>query len=124
MRGQSADLGGFVICLGRCSRMRTVNKTGLAMLIFDTFETRQKAEQFADCVKQKYGVDAFVYDSQAESEGQNAQGIEFAEWIAKYDICPFELMAPIVLVHRPKDASKESKIEKMVRKFNGVFAGT
>jgi hypothetical protein len=43
-----------------------------------------------------------------------------------YDMFPFGLVAPIVLVERlwPDESDDEEHIEEDVEKFEGVFAGT
>lgn len=85
-------------------------------MIFDGFPTRADAEAFASHVKEEFGREATVHDSQEESDEED----EF----------PFELTPPIVLVDR-RYSSKgrlrsngEGRIERRVEKFNGRFAGT
>jgi hypothetical protein len=113
-------------------------------LIFDRFKTRKKAEAFAAHVRETYKRKASVYDSQEASQGPNG-GFPKDNDVEVYDIFPYELTAPIVLVERFheqidsaifNDPSKlrkyidegqpdtESFIENDVEKFGGVFAGT
>lgn len=79
------------------------------MLIFDGFDSRFQAETFSTTVAAQYGLAATVYDTQDQSDA--------------VDIFPYTLDPPIVLVQRaaPK---LEARVEVLVERFGGRFAGT
>lgn len=79
------------------------------MLIFDGFESRLQADTFATTVAAEFGLAATVYDTQDQSDA--------------VDIFPFTLDPPIVLVQRA-DPELEARVELLVERFGGRFAGT
>ena len=80
------------------------------MLIFDSFASVKRANEFARHVERTFGRKALVFESQADSD--------------KFDPFPFELFPPIVLVERDDHYSGEKPIEASVVQFGGVWAGT
>lgn len=76
------------------------------MLIFDSFPTIDKANEFVFLVHQTFGLNPQIFDCQDESN--------------QVDFFPFKLIAPIVLVERGKF---DWTIIAMVEGF-GEFAGT
>lgn len=81
------------------------------MLIFDRFQKREQAEEFAAAVKERFGRETYVFDSQ---EAANES-----------DPFPFALDGYIVHVERDYDHYEvEDEILPFVRDFGGVFAGT
>lgn len=82
------------------------------MLIFDRFPSKEKAKAFSEQVYRKTGRKTILCDSQEESDA--------------HDPFPFQLEPPIVLVERDSDTGPqfETKIERGVTAFGGVFAGT
>ena len=83
------------------------------MLIFDKFPDQKHADAFAVHVRDTFLRATRVCDSQEKSN--------------QYDLFPFLLQPPIVLVER--DSGKrgcllESQIEEAVKQFGGEFAGT
>lgn len=81
------------------------------MLIFDKFLSRDLAVKFAAFVSRKHGKRAIVCDSQAEAD--------------QYDLFPFVLQPPIVLVERDEIGGPiESAIESKAPYYGGSFAGT
>jgi hypothetical protein len=81
------------------------------MLIFDGFSSKEKAEDYARAVTEKFKRSATVYDSQEQSNA--------------VDPFPFELSPPIVLVERLEIGDElEDEIEDMVHGYGGEFAGT
>lgn len=79
------------------------------MLIFDSFELRSQAEEFATTVAARHGLAATVYDTQDQSDA--------------VDIFPLTLVPPIVLVQRA-DSELEAQVELLGEEFGGRFAGT
>ena len=78
-------------------------------MIFDGFESRLQADTFATTVAAEFGLAASVYDTQDQSDA--------------VDIFPFTLNPPIVLV--PRAAPKlEARVQVLVERFGGSFAGT
>jgi hypothetical protein len=100
------------------NKAREINhkKEETAMLIFDQFPAREKAEQFAEQVKRQFQIGATVYDSQDESN--------------VVDVFPFKLWPPIVLVDRrdgetaDESVALEDEVRSLVVDFSGEFAGT
>lgn len=98
--------------------------------IFDSFPSKTKAEQYVKAVR-RLGIKADVWDS---AELMNAAGIRAIS--AKNDntidpltkkVCDvfqFQLIPPIVTVHRFTNEKAEEKAEAMVGKYGGVFVGT
>jgi hypothetical protein len=81
------------------------------VLIFDGFAFREKAEEYATWVTEKYQRSATVYDTQEQSDA--------------VDPFPFRLFPPIVLVERIEIGDEqEQQIEEAVQDFDGRFAGT
>lgn len=79
------------------------------MLIFDGFESRFQAENFATTVATQFGLVGTVYDTQDQSDA--------------VDIFPFTLDPPIVLVQRAGSVV-EAQVEALAERFGGRFAGT
>jgi hypothetical protein len=81
------------------------------MLICDGFGSRERAEEFAVAVMEKYNRAATVYDTQEQSN--------------VVDPFPFQLSPPIVLVERLAIGDElEPDIEDMVHSFGGDYVGT
>jgi len=81
------------------------------MLIFHQFPDKKHAEDFAAAVRDTYGRETHVCDSQEESD--------------YLDPFPFKLTPPIVLVEREYGFVTEAwPLPQLTKKFHGVFAGT
>jgi len=97
-------------------------------LIFNKFDSREQADAFAGHVRKTYNRKVSVYDSQDAAAGEGT-GKNFRELMSDsenvYDVFPWQLDAPIVLVERIDEGyTQEELIEADVEKFAGVFAGT
>jgi hypothetical protein len=81
------------------------------LLIFDTFPDREQAIQFqAEVQRVCQPLKAHLCDDQKEFE--------------KYDVFPWQLRYPVIVVERSDSQSMELKAEKLVKQFGGTFAGT
>ena len=83
------------------------------MMIFDSFPSREKAEEFAGWVRIRFKRKTKVCTSQDESD--------------KVDPFPCELTPPIVLVTRVWKYGThlyEEDVVASVQRFGGSFAGT
>jgi len=78
--------------------------------IFDSFANTERAEGFVAAVKDKYDLEAEVFDTQQESDA--------------VDPFPFVLTPPIVLVERLGGNKQEENLKRLVREYGGDFAGT
>lgn len=80
------------------------------MMIFDRFRTPADAEAFA----------------QAAQNITQEPSITVHNWedFEKYDVFPYELVFPVVLVPRLDTIEAEEAIEALVDEFRGEFAGT
>jgi hypothetical protein len=79
-------------------------------LIFDHFKTLKRAEEFAQVVRGRYGLDAQVFDSDEEAQ--------------EHDPFPWRQEPPVVHVDRSDDLDVELEIEELVRDYGGEHAGT
>lgn len=77
------------------------------MLIFDSFETLEKAEAFASFVRGGIGYGAKAYSERRDD----------------IDPFPFELTAPVVYVVRASEKI-EAEMREVAKRYGGVFAGT
>ena len=102
-------------------------------LIFDKFPSKEKADAFAVTVKEEFGLEAEVFDSQEASE----EGLNDPNTTGLRDWFPQRLDPPIVLtdlidwdesLSRQDDIDRivaaEGRVEKAVEPFGGTFAGT
>jgi hypothetical protein len=99
-------------------------------LIFDSFPSTQKAEDFVAAVR-KLGIRADVWNSGDEMNAAGQRAIVRREnndidpkTNKVCDVFPFALRGAVVTVRRFENEAAESKAEAMVSKFGGVFAGT
>jgi hypothetical protein len=94
-------------------------------MIFDNFPTREQADNFAAEIKQRFfcRVDVFGSQEDMETPAPAAFGGNRDSKLL-WDVFPFQLTAPIVLVDRDGDYTQELQIEKAVVLFGGTFAGT
>jgi hypothetical protein len=80
------------------------------MLIFDCFDTLDRAETFATAVRERYKRTATVCTSKEESD--------------KIYPFPYALGPPIVLVERNDTLQEEFEIEQLGELMGGIFVGT
>lgn len=80
------------------------------MLIFDRFPSLSEAESFASAAQEQTGDPSIIVNNLEEFE--------------KYDVFPWELEYPAVLVPRLISVEEEEDIELLVVEFGGEFAGT
>ena len=87
------------------------------MLIFDSFDSVEKARGFSAYVQDNFQQEAHVCDSVEEAD--------------EIDPFPFELFPPVVLVARDwrglgndAELAREDDVIASVRQFGGRFAGT
>jgi hypothetical protein len=83
-------------------------------LIFDSFSSRQQADQFVAAVKTETGLEAKVFDTVDEAQ--------------EHDPIPATLAAPVVHIDRPqlmeeRGEAIEHHIEDMVGEYGGRFVG-
>lgn len=83
--------------------------------IFDSFPSHRDADRFVTALAKKHGVLAGVYDSQDISD--------------HVDPAMFELTPPVVLVSQTPAISwhaepRQEQLEKLARRFGGLYAGT
>lgn len=93
-------------------------------MIFDRFETRSRAEEYAAHIANTFGLKTQVFDSQDEMEEPRPPflgGDRPADQM--WDVFPSALIAPIVLVDRT-EFDIERKVEDAVKEFAGVYCGT
>jgi len=101
-------------------------------LIFDEFPSLKKAEAFQQAVQNRYlGQPTHIWTDQDEMEHlycrQLSDNPEHADAIygePLADMIPAVLKPPIVLVERFDDAADENKVETLVTRYGGEFAGT
>jgi hypothetical protein len=83
-------------------------------LIFDAFENRDCADEFCNAVEAMFGLETQVFMTVEASDA--------------HDPFPFGLKVPIVHVERPghgKEGDRiERRLERMVTRYKGLFAGT
>jgi hypothetical protein len=79
-------------------------------MIFDRFPSRREADGFAASVTRLTGLGASVYDDEAAA--------------MEHDLFPLRLVPPIVHVDRDDDPEVEKRIVRLVRRYNGTYAGT
>lgn len=98
-------------------------------LIFDTFPSLKKAEAFLRAVQKRYpGQPTHIWMDQDEMEGLYCRQIRedceetYGQPLA--DLIPALLKPPIVLVERFDNAADEDKVEALVTRYGGEFAGT
>lgn len=95
-------------------RIQRHRKGKLGMMIFDNFKDSAQLEPFRVAAQQvtKQYIDepSVIVNNWEEFE--------------KYDVFPYELVFPCVLVPRLDSMKEEARIEKLVEKLGGEFAGT
>lgn len=82
------------------------------MLVFDRFPTYDAAIDFAIKVRKTMRLETIICRTEEQA--------------AEFDLFPFELTSPIVLVARfyPIQEEVERLVEKWATEYGGTFAGT
>jgi hypothetical protein len=97
------------------------------MLIFDSFKTRQDAEQCASTIEEKFGLFTEIYDSQDAMDERYKEALAteaLGKVLAFFDLFPFTLHPPIVLVERrSRSLEEEAKVVAEAEAFDARFAG-
>lgn len=79
-------------------------------MIFDRFQTRDRAEAFASEIERVTGLETQVFDTEEEA--------------FEHDPFPFDLNGFIVHVDRSEDYDVETAVHRIAPEYGGVFSGT